>query len=128
MHRVGGPAGFSTAKIGSWKLLGLQEVAPRGLLVWNDVCDCSRRPKGVGFVRAEFIQQERNVSSLTQVSMLRTESVAGGSHEMACYSTSPKTLKSGPERGYGICARVRRLVSMLCYHFLSVLLTIVMIV
>ena len=55
MHRVGGPAGFSTPRIGSRTLLGLQEVAPRGLLAWNDVCDCLRHLKGVGFVQAAFI-------------------------------------------------------------------------
>ena len=119
MHRVGGPVGCPAAKIRSRTLLGLQEVAPRGLLAWTDVCDCSRHPKGVGLVQAAFIRQERNVSSLTQVSMLQTESVVGGSHEPACYTTPPKTLKSGPNRGYGIRARVRRLVSMDATIFFS---------
>ena len=68
MHRVGGPDGFSTAKIGSWKLLGLQEVAPRGLLAWNNVCYCRRHPKGVGFLRATLSDRKSDVSSLTQVS------------------------------------------------------------
>ena len=38
MHRVGGLVGCSTASIGSWTLLGLQEIAPQRLLAWNDVC------------------------------------------------------------------------------------------
>jgi hypothetical protein len=48
MDRVGGPGGCSTAKIGSWKLLGLHEVASRGLPACNDVCNCSGHSKGVG--------------------------------------------------------------------------------
>ena len=68
MHRVGGLVGCSTAKIGSWKLLGLQDVAPQGQPACNNVCDCLRHSKGVGFKRAAFIQQESNVSGLTQMS------------------------------------------------------------
>ena len=48
MERVGGPVGCPTARIGSWGLLGLQEVAPPGLLACNDVCYWLRHSKGVG--------------------------------------------------------------------------------
>jgi hypothetical protein len=48
MDRVGGPVGCSTAKIGSWKLLGLLEFDPPGLLACNDACNCLRHSKGVG--------------------------------------------------------------------------------
>ena len=48
MDRVGGPVGCSTARIGGWKLLGLQEVASQGLPACNNVCNCLGHSKGVG--------------------------------------------------------------------------------
>ena len=45
----GGPVGCSTAKIGSRTLLGLQEVAPQGLLAWNDVATVGDIQKGWAF-------------------------------------------------------------------------------
>ena len=67
MHRVGGPVGCSTAKIGSRTLLGLQEVAPQGLLAWNDVCNRDIQ-KGWALYKPHLSDRKSNESNLTQMS------------------------------------------------------------
>jgi len=48
MDRAGGPVGCSMARIGGWKLLGVQEVSSQGLLAFIDACNGLRHSKGVG--------------------------------------------------------------------------------
>ena len=59
--------------------------------------------------------------------MLWTESVAGGSHEPACYWTSSATLKVDPSVAFRICASMT-LGKLVMLPSLSVLLTNVIIV
>ena len=68
MHRVGGPVGWSTAIIGSGTLLGLQEIAPQGLLAWNDVCNVGGIQMGLVLYKPHLSDRESNKSSLTQMS------------------------------------------------------------
>ena len=68
MHRVGGPVGCSTARIGSRTLLGLQEFAPQGLLAWNNVATVGDIQKGWAFFKPHLSDRKRDLSSLTQMS------------------------------------------------------------
>ena len=96
----GGPVGCPTARIGCWKLLGLQEIASQD---YRHVTTCvivRDIQKGVGLNWATFIQLERKVSGMTLVSKLRTELVVGG--VMIRLTTRQHWQCSKRTLGYGI--------------------------
>ena len=67
MHRVGGPDGCSAGIIGFWTLLGFQEIAPQGLLAWNDVCNVGGIQMGSALYKPNLSDKEKNNSRLTQM-------------------------------------------------------------
>jgi hypothetical protein len=102
MDRVGGPVGCSTARIGCWKLLGLQEIASQD---YRHVTTCAivrDIQKGVGLNWATFIQLERKVSGMTLVSKLRTELVVGGVMIRLTTRRRRQCSNVDPSRGKGI--------------------------
>ena len=78
LHRVGGPVRCSTASIGSRTLLGLQGIAPQGLMAWNDVCNVGGIQMGLALYEQHLSDRESNKSILTQMSYVLGEAVVGG--------------------------------------------------